>query len=52
MRAYAFQVSIEQAWQKAKEYYQALGNGPMYTAAILLDPRLKEAYLRREWGSA
>lgn len=47
----AFWVAIEQAWSKATEYYNLLDATPVYTAALLLDPRLKYEYLKKEWGA-
>jgi hypothetical protein len=47
----AFWVAIEQAWSKATEYYNILDETPVYTAALLLDPRLKYQYLAKEWGA-
>lgn len=44
----AFWVAIEQAWSKATEYYNILDETPVYTAALLLDPRLKYQYLAKE----
>jgi hypothetical protein len=46
-----FWVAIEQAWQKAKYYYEVTDQSPAYAAAIVLDPRQKKPYLDQEWGS-
>ena len=46
----AFQVAIEQAQSKATEYYNILDETPVYTTALLLDPRLKYQYLAKEQG--
>jgi hypothetical protein len=45
-----FWVAIEQAWAKATEYYSLLDRTPAYTAAVLVDPRLKDEYLKQERG--
>jgi hypothetical protein len=47
----AFGVAIEQAWIKATDYYNILNKNPVYTAALLLDLRLKYQYLGKEWGA-
>jgi len=45
----AFWAAIEAAWSKANEYYTALDDTPVYTAALLFDPRGKLEYLKRDW---
>jgi hypothetical protein len=45
-----FWVAIEGAWSKANEYYSKLDDTSLYTAAVLLDPRLKFEYMKGQWG--
>ena len=44
-----FWAAIEHAWAKANEYYTKLDNSPVYTAALLFDPRGKLGYLSANW---
>jgi hypothetical protein len=44
-----FWVAIEGAWSKANEYYSKLDDTPLYTAAVILDPRLKFEYMKGQW---
>jgi hypothetical protein len=45
----AFWAAIEHAWAKANEYYMKLDDSPVYTAALLFDPRGKLEYLKATW---
>jgi hypothetical protein len=45
----AFWVAIEHAWAKADDYYTKLDDSPVYTAAMLFDPRGKLEYLKVNW---
>jgi hypothetical protein len=45
-----FWVAIEGAWSKANKYYSKLDDMPLYTAAVLLDLRLKFEYIKGQWG--
>ena len=41
--------SIEMGWYLLDKYYQKTDEAPIYAAALLLDPRLRAAYLKRNW---
>ena len=38
-------------WKKLDEYYNRLGDNPLYTAAIILNPTLRMKWLERHWTS-
>lgn len=40
---------LNNAWLKLVEYYSALGDSPLYAAALILHPKYNLAYLQRIW---
>ncbi|KAF4491061.1 Pyruvate decarboxylase [Colletotrichum fructicola Nara gc5] len=42
--------SVEQAWQKLFDYYDLLGDSPLFSGAIILHPSYGISYLRDIWG--
>jgi hypothetical protein len=40
---------INSGWQKLEKYYSKTDESPVYTAAIILNPMQKEAYINRFW---
>ena len=43
-------VRLMAAWYKFNKYYKLSDNTPVHTAAALLYPQLREAYLRKVWS--
>ncbi|EKG08950.1 putative transposase [Macrophomina phaseolina MS6] len=43
--------SIEMGWFVLDKYYSKTDEAPVYAAALLLDPRKRAAYIRKNWPS-
>ncbi|EKG09254.1 transposase, partial [Macrophomina phaseolina MS6] len=43
--------SIEMGWFVLDKYYSKTDEAPVYAAALLLDPRKRAAYIRKNWLS-
>ncbi|KAF1981365.1 hypothetical protein K402DRAFT_342637 [Aulographum hederae CBS 113979] len=44
--------SIDMGWFILDKYYNLSDEAPVYTAAVLLDPRKRSAYIRQNWPEA
>jgi hypothetical protein len=49
-RAYV-RTSINNAWVKANEYYDKLGESPLFSAAVVLHPALNLTWLEANWAA-
>jgi hypothetical protein len=45
-----FLPAVEAAWEKLAHYYKLSDQCPVYTIALVLDPRVKMSYFHRQWA--